>query len=199
MAATTPTPAGPPAEGPIHQLAKLAWQAVLIGGVVSLILGILVFSWPEETLRVVGVLFGIYLVVIGIVQLVAAFESHISTGMRILAFISGALCVLLGLLCFRSAVRSLVLLGLWIGIGWLFRGITQLVAAFSEPVTPMRGWQIFAGSLNIIGGALLMVWPVESITALTVLAGCVLVVLGLVEIFTAFRMRGRAKEIPSGL
>ncbi|MFH9348910.1 HdeD family acid-resistance protein [Kitasatospora sp. NPDC017646] len=195
----TITPEGTPIQGPLGQLAKAAWQVLLAAGVVSLGLGIVVFVWPHETLLVVGVLFGLYLLVIGIVQLVAAFGTHATTALRVLAFISGAICVLLGLLCFRSAVQSLVLLAIWIGIGWLFRGITQLAAAISDPLMPARGWQAFAGVANTVAGVLLMVWPVGSITALTVLAGCWLVILGLVEIVTAVQVRGRAKRIPAGV
>ncbi|WP_308272296.1 HdeD family acid-resistance protein [Kitasatospora sp. SUK 42] len=193
------TPDGSPVQGPLGALAKAAWQVLLIAGLASLALGIVVFVWPRETLLVVGVLFGLYLLVIGIAQLVAAFGSHASTAMRVLAFISGAISVLLGLLCFRSAVQSLLLLALWIGIGWLFRGITQLAAAISDPLMPARGWQAFAGVANTLAGVLLMVWPVGSIAALTVLAGCWLVILGVVEIATAIQVRGRAKQIPSGV
>ncbi|SOB80920.1 HdeD family acid-resistance protein [Streptomyces sp. 1331.2] len=192
------TPDGSPIQGPLGMLAKAAWQVLLVAGLASLALGIVVFAWPEETLLVVGVLFGLYLLVIGIVQLVAAFGTHVTTALRVMAFISGALCVLLGLLCFRSAVRSLVLLALWIGIGWLFRGITQLAAAISDPLMPARGWQAFAGVANTLAGVLLLVWPVESIAALAVLAGCWLVILGLIEIVTAVQVRSRAKQIPSG-
>ncbi|MFI8456214.1 HdeD family acid-resistance protein [Kitasatospora sp. NPDC101447] len=193
------TPDGSPVQGPLGMLAKAAWQVLLVAGLVSLALGIVVFAWPEETLRVVGVLFGLYLLVIGIVQLVAAFGTHAATALRVLAFISGAICVMLGLLCFRSAAESLLLLALWIGIGWLFRGITQLAAAISDPQMPARGWQAFAGVANTLAGVLLMVWPVGSIKALTVLAGCWLLILGLIEIVTAIQMRGRAKHIPSGV
>ncbi|MEU9073415.1 HdeD family acid-resistance protein [Kitasatospora sp. NPDC004745] len=193
------TPEGSPVQGPLGLLAKAAWQVLLVAGLVSLGLGVIVFAWPEQTLRVVGVLFGLYLLVIGIVQLVAAFGTHATTAMRVLAFISGAICVLLGLLCFRSAAESLLLLALWIGIGWLFRGITQLFAAISDPLMPARGWQAFAGVANTVAGVLLMVWPVGSITALTVLAGCWLLILGLIEIVTAVRVRGQAKQIPAGV
>ncbi|MDH6707668.1 uncharacterized membrane protein HdeD (DUF308 family) [Kitasatospora sp. MAA19] len=193
------TPDGSPVQGPLGMLAKAAWQVVLAAGVVSLALGIVVFAWPKQTLLVVGVLFGLYLLVIGIVQLVAAFGTHATTALRVLAFISGAICVLLGLLCFRSAVQSLLLLAIWIGIGWLFRGITQLAAAVSDPLMPARGWQAFAGVANTVAGVLLLVWPVGSIAALTVLAGCWLLILGLIEIVTAVQMRGRAKQIPSGV
>ncbi|MGW3043423.1 HdeD family acid-resistance protein [Kitasatospora sp. NPDC001159] len=199
MAPPIITPDGSPVQGPLGMLARAAWQVLLAAGVASLALGIVVFAWPQETLLVVGVLFGLYLLVIGIVQLVAAFGTHATTAMRALAFISGAICVLLGLLCFRSAAQSLLLLAIWIGIGWLFRGITQLAAAISDPLMPARGWQAFAGVANTLAGVLLMVWPVGSITALTVLAGCWLLILGVIEIATALRMRSQAKQIPSGV
>ncbi|MEU6236414.1 HdeD family acid-resistance protein [Kitasatospora sp. NPDC047058] len=192
-------PNGSPIKGPLGQLAKAAWQVLLIAGLASLALGIVVFAWPEQTLLVVGVLFGLYLLIIGIVQLVAAFGTHTTTALRVLAFISGTICVLLGLLCFRSAAQSVLLLAIWIGIGWLFRGITQIAAAISDEGMPARGWQIFAGVANTLAGVLLMVWPVGSITALTILAGCWLLILGLIEIVTAFQVRHRAKRIPSGV
>ncbi|MFJ3790059.1 HdeD family acid-resistance protein [Kitasatospora sp. NPDC090091] len=193
------TPNGSPVQGPLGMLAKAAWQVLLIAGLASLALGIVVLVWPKQTLLVVGVLFGVYLLIIGIVQLVAAFGTHATTALRVLAFISGAICVLLGLLCFRSAAQSVLLLAIWIGIGWLFRGITQLAAAISDETMPARGWQIFAGVANTLAGVLLMVWPAGSITALTVLAGCWLLILGLIEIVTAVQIHGRAKEIPSGV
>ncbi|MFD8702090.1 HdeD family acid-resistance protein [Kitasatospora sp. NPDC059648] len=199
MAPPIITPEGSPTQGPLGLLAKAAWQVLLAAGVASLALGIVVFVWPRETLVVVGVLFGVYLLVIGVVQLVAAFGTHTTTALRVLAFISGAISLLLGLLCFRGAVQSLLLLALWIGIGWLFRGITQLAAVISDPLMPARGWQAFAGVANTLAGVLLMVWPVGSIAALTVLAGCWLVILGLVEIVTAIQVRGRAKQIPAGV
>ncbi|MFD0404247.1 HdeD family acid-resistance protein [Kitasatospora sp. NPDC127116] len=199
MAPPIITPDGSPVQGPLGLLAKAAWQVLLVAGLASLALGIVVFAWPEETLLVVGVLFGLYLLVIGIVQLIAAFGTHSTAALRVLAFISGAICVLLGLLCFRSAAQSLLLLAIWIGIGWLFRGITQLAAAISDPLMPARGWQAFAGAANTLAGVLLMVWPVGSITALAVLAGCWLVILGLVEIVRATLARGGPKITPGGV
>ncbi|MFI6444037.1 HdeD family acid-resistance protein [Kitasatospora sp. NPDC050543] len=199
MAIPSRSPEAAPLPGPLGTLANAAWQVLLAAGLASLALGVIVFAWPEQTLRVVGVLFGLYLLIIGIVQVVAAFGTHAATAMRVLAFISGALCVLLGLLCFRSAAQSLLLLALWIGIGWLFRGILHIVAAVSDEEMPARGWQIFAGVANVLAGVLLMVWPLGSIAALTVLAGCWLLILGVIEIVTAFRVRSQAKQLPPGV
>jgi uncharacterized membrane protein HdeD (DUF308 family) len=189
----------PPFEGPLHTLSKAAWQVVLLTGVASLVLGVLVLVWPGASLFAAGVLFGIYLLISGAFQLVSAFGTHKTTALRVLAFISGALSILLGLFCFRGPMQSILLLALWIGIGWLIRGITQTLAAASDRSMPARGWQIFLGVVTFVGGVVLIDSPFESVAVLTLVGGWWLVVVGVVEIVTAIRMRGRAQQVPHTL
>ncbi|MEU6385067.1 HdeD family acid-resistance protein [Streptomyces bauhiniae] len=185
-----------PFEGPLHMLSQAAWQVVLLTGVASLILGILVLIWPGATLVAVGVLFGVYLLVSGVFQLVSAFGTHTRTSLRVLAFLSGGLSILLGLLCFRGPMQSILLLALWIGIGWLIRGVTQTMAAISDKGMPARGWHIFLGVVTFIAGIVLIDSPFESVAVLTLVGGWWLIVVGIVEIITSIRIKGRAKDIP---
>ncbi|MFJ3306180.1 HdeD family acid-resistance protein [Streptomyces sp. NPDC086549] len=201
---STHTPRGhhepePPFEGPLHALAQAAWQVVLLTGIASLVLGVLVLIWPGPSLLVAGVLFGIYLLVSGVLQLASAFGTHKSTGLRVLAFISGALSILLGLFCFRGAMESILLLALWIGIGWLIRGITVTMAAASDSGMPARGWQIFLGIVTFLAGVVLIVSPFESIAVLTLVAGIWLIAVGIVEIITSIRVRSHAELVPRAL
>ncbi|MFF7752340.1 HdeD family acid-resistance protein [Streptomyces sp. NPDC007971] len=189
----------PPLEGPLHALSRAAWQVVLGTGIASLVLGVLVLVWPGPSLVVAGVLFGVYLVVSGILQLVAAFGTHRTTSLRVLAFISGALSILLGLFCFRGPMQSTLLLALWIGIGWLIRGITQTLAAASDSRMPARGWQILLGIITFIAGIVLIDSPFTSVAVLTLVGGCWLVAVGIIEIITAIRIRGRARQVPRTL
>jgi uncharacterized membrane protein HdeD (DUF308 family) len=186
----------PPFEGPLHALSRAAWQVVLGTGIASLILGVLVLVWPGASLLAAGVLFGIYLVISGVFQLVAAFGTHRATSLRVLAFISGALSILLGLFCFRGPMQSILLLALWIGIGWLIRGITQTLAALHDSRMPARGWQIFLGVVTFVAGIVLIDSPFRSVAVLTLVAGIWLVAVGIGEIVTAFGIRGRAKAVP---
>ncbi|MEU2507396.1 HdeD family acid-resistance protein [Streptomyces sp. NPDC007863] len=185
-------------QGPLAMLAGAAWQALLLAGVVALVLGVLVLVWPGASLLAAGVLFGLYLLFSGVMQLIAAFGTHATTSLRVLAFISGALSILLGLFCFRGATQSILLLALWIGIGWLFRGITQTVAAASDPAMPARGWQVFLGIVSAVAGVVLIVSPLESVAVLTLLGGIWLIAVGAAEIVTAFQIRSRAKRLPPG-
>ncbi|PYC87418.1 hypothetical protein C7C46_04885 [Streptomyces tateyamensis] len=189
-------PGNPTEPSPLAALARFGWHAALTLGLIALGLGIVVLAWPHSTLEVVGVLFGIYLVISGILQIVLASTVHVSTGLRVLGFISGALSLLLGLLCFRGPYQSVLLLSLWIGIGWLFRGTTATVAALDLPGgTPGRGWQIALGLITAIAGVILLVDPFGSILALTVMAGIWLVLIGLVELGHAVSLRSEAKRL----
>ncbi|GAA2578744.1 MULTISPECIES: HdeD family acid-resistance protein [Streptomyces] len=189
----------PAFEGPLHLLSRAAWQTVLFTGVASLVLGVLVLVWPGASLLAAGVLFGLYLVISGILQLAAAFGTHRRTSLRVLAFISGAVSILLGLFCFRGPLQSVLLLALWIGIGWLFRGVTQIVAAAHDPAMPARGWHVFLGVVTVVAGIVLIDSPVESATVLMLVGGWWLVVVGVVEIVTSLRLRGQAGRVPRSL
>ncbi|HEX4789444.1 MAG TPA: HdeD family acid-resistance protein [Actinospica sp.] len=193
----TPGPGELP--GPLQLMARGAWQAVLVIGVSAVALGVLTLAWPHATLAVIGVLFGLYLLVSGVLQLVAAFGTHVDPALRVMAFISGAISILLGVFCFRGALESILLLAVWIGIAWMFRGISQLAAAASDPMMPARGWQIFAAVIGIIAGVVVLSSPLTSIWVLILFTGIWLIVTGVVEIATALRIRSHAKQLPQGL
>jgi uncharacterized membrane protein HdeD (DUF308 family) len=183
----------PPEEPPfVEALSKAAWQVALCLGVATVLLGICALVWPGKSVVVVAVLFGIYLLVSGILQFAEAFSHRFSGGTRVLMFASATLSVMLGLICFRGAEQSVVLLGLWIGIGWLFRGFTELSAAMTMGNLPGRGWMIFFGIVGVCAGMVLIVSPVHSIVLLAVLAGIWLLALGMFEIVTAFQLKRAA-------
>jgi uncharacterized membrane protein HdeD (DUF308 family) len=94
-------------------------------GVTSVVIGIVVLVWPSQTLRVVGVLFGIYLLISGVIEIMLAFAPGLRGGARFLSALTGGLSILLGLICFRGALESILLLALWIGFSWLIIGITR--------------------------------------------------------------------------
>ncbi|WP_306663148.1 HdeD family acid-resistance protein, partial [Streptomyces alkaliphilus] len=169
------------------RLAGAWWGSALALGLGTIALGVIALVWPGRTVAVLGVLFGIYLLVSGIVQFVHALGPRFTGGTRWLLFLSGTASVILGLLCFRSIAQSVVLLALWIAIGWLFRGGAELAAATAGG--PGAGWSVALGVLSVLAGAVLLIFPIESVLVLAVVAGCWLIALGLLEIVAAFRLR----------
>ncbi|MEV4433048.1 DUF308 domain-containing protein [Streptomyces sp. NPDC049555] len=180
--------------GNLVGLAHAGWQALLGAGIASTAVGAAVLAWPQASLQVVGVLFGLYLLLIGALQLAGAFAAHIPGALRVLGFVSGGLCVLLGLVCFRGPAQSILLLALWIGFGWLLRGVMLAGVALSVKELPARGWQVFVGFLNVVAGILMIDLPFHSIAVLTVVTGIFLVVMGVSEVFHAVRLRSHVRK-----
>jgi uncharacterized membrane protein HdeD (DUF308 family) len=174
---------------PMEAIARQGmWWSIGLG-LVAIAIGVIVLAWPDRTLRVVGILFGIYLLVSGFLEIMLAFAPEQRAGMRFLSVLAGALSILVGLLCFRGAFESTLLLALWIGFGWLIRGIVRAVAAASAPYEPHRGWQIFGGILLAVAGVVVIVNPVVSLVTLALLVGIWLIVLGVWEIIEAITER----------
>ncbi|MBL1101440.1 HdeD family acid-resistance protein [Streptomyces sp. 205] len=170
-------------------LSEATWQVLVTAGLVAIALGVIVLAWPGPTLAVVGALFGVYLLVGGIFQLAGTFSSQVPRQLRVLGFVSGALSVLLGLLCFRGPAQSILLLALWIGFGWLLRGVMLTATAISAEELPARGWQIALGLITALAGVLLVVLPFGSIKALALTAGVWLIALGVIEVVHGIQLR----------
>jgi uncharacterized membrane protein HdeD (DUF308 family) len=186
-------------EGPLHQLARNTWQLLLLISITAVALGVIVLAWPGKTLVVAGFLFGIYLVVSGFGYMFSAFGSHAGAAMRVLAFLTGAVSLVLGFFCFRDKLESILLLALWIGIGWVFRGVTLLAAALSFDHLPGRGWQVVSGLIIIVGGGVLIIYPFDSIEVLTLVTGCWLIAIGIVDFIGALQVRSRTKHVAQSL
>lgn len=165
------------------------WKSALLSGILAVILGILVLAWPGKTIVVAAIFFGAYLLVTGIAQVIFAFSLHVSAGGRVLLFISGAAALILAVLCFRSLQESILLLAIWIGVGFIFRGVATAVSAISDPTLPGRAWEIFIGVISLVAGVVMLASPFESIATLTVVVGIWLIVIGVFEAVSAFGIR----------
>lgn len=164
---------------------------MLTWGMLTLILGGVVLVWPRPSVTVASVLFGAYLVVSGIAQVVLAFTFDASADARILMFIVGALSLGLGVLAFAhlSQGYAVLLLAIWIGVELFLQGVAEEVSAIIDLELPNRAWHIFVGVVTAIAGLIMLAWPFKSITAFAVVAGICLVVVGVSQVVLALRVR----------
>lgn len=179
------------------------WKSTLVSGILALALGILTLVWPGPTILVAAILFGVYLLITGITQVIFAFSLHVSAGGRVLLFISGAAALILAVLAFRhfgnDPLMAVLLLAIWIGVGFLFRGVATTVSAISDPNLPGRGWAIFLGIISLLAGIVMIASPFESIVILTIVVGVWLVVIGVFEIISSFGIRSASKTVHQAL
>ena len=177
------------------------WKSTLGSGVLAVILGVLVLAWPGQTVLAAAILFGVYLLITGVAQLIFAFSLPVvSAGGRVLLFLSGTASVILAVLCFRhfnadEEALGVLLLAIWIAVGFIFRGVATTVAGISDPALPGRGWHIFMGVVSLLAGLVTLAAPFSSLWILALVVGSWLIVIGIVEIITAVRVRTLSRNI----
>ncbi|GAA4828625.1 HdeD family acid-resistance protein [Actinomycetospora corticicola] len=156
-------------------------------GVLSLIAGLAALSWPGATLLTLAVVFSVQLFVLGVFRIVAAFAvPDASTGTKVLAIVVGILSVIVGVICLRSPLQTIVVLTLVLGAFWLANGIVEIVTGISGRGEKGRGWAIVAGLIGVIGGIIVLSAPVTSAVSLAWVLGILLVAHGIVAIISGF-------------
>jgi uncharacterized membrane protein HdeD (DUF308 family) len=164
------------------------WAVLLAVGVLTTLLGIACLVWTDKTVTLLAVLFGIYLLISGVFQLAQSFSHTMNRG---LLAISGILSIILAVYMFK-AIRNdnqAELLALFIGIAWLFRGITEFVVGLQSKGVDGRGWLITGGLLLIVGAIVVFVYPSLALATLVTISGIMLIVVGISEIVGAFQVK----------
>ncbi|MFF9127337.1 HdeD family acid-resistance protein [Streptomyces sp. NPDC014889] len=184
---------------PADMLAGLgnSWSWLLGSALATLVPGIIVLAWPNETLHILAIVIGLYLLVTGAFRFVAAFsrEEH---GERLARLLVAVLFVLAGVLCLRHPLQTIAALSLIVGIVWLLSGMLTAYAALALRGLPHRGVLLGAAALGIVAGIVVLALPAQSALVLTRLLGVWLVLLGLVELGVAFAWRSALRRGATG-
>jgi len=164
-----------------------SWQATVVLGVLTLILGIIVSFHPTGSLNVVAVLLGILMILSGIFHLIRIFgpgEEH-----RIWLGIAGLLFIVIGVVLIRHLHLSVALVGLFVGLTWVVQGVTALIGGIAGGAREGRAWWITFGVVSLIAGIVVTATPVSSLTVLAVLLGIWFIIMGIFEIIGGLMLR----------
>lgn len=102
----------------------------LLGGILGVVAGIVVFFQPGHSLYVIAVFVAWYLVIAGVFTIVGAFVGGRHDWWW-LNLVVGVLEILLGVWAIGSPTREILLLVNLVGFGMLFFGIGEIFAGFS--------------------------------------------------------------------
>jgi uncharacterized membrane protein HdeD (DUF308 family) len=172
-----------------------AWGWVLFFGIVTVGLGIVVLVWPDKTIVVVAVLFGIQLVIAGIFRFVTALAiDDAPGGTRVLLALLGVLSFIIGIYALKHVNVTIAALALLLGIFWIVNGAIELFTAIGHREMPGRGWTIVLALLSIVAGIVVLAYPDITLLALAVVLGIWLVALGIIEIALAFQLRSLGRQ-----
>jgi uncharacterized membrane protein HdeD (DUF308 family) len=173
------------------RLERVPWMLALAAAVTSVVIGVMILVWPDATLLVGAALFGIWLIVHGIVDIVDSVMAKTDTGVaRTLGAIVGMLFVVAGIVCLRNLAESVAIVATIIGITWLVGGILALILALSSRYSGnARLLVAVLGAVSVIGGLVVLIWPAMTLLTLVFLIGIWLIILGVVQFIVVLSTR----------
>ena len=176
-------------------LLPTAWKMLLVRGAVAVVFGIIAIAWPDTTLVVLVVLWGVWALVDGIGLATQAFSSGATRNQRVLFGLMALVALVVAFLAITrpSMAASAVtwILGIWL----LVRGLFELVGAFTTTTSTPRWLLVLGALLDLVLGALFVANPGQSAVALAVVLGVIALVWGAVFIALGLLLRRRADEV----
>ena len=172
------------------QLAR-EWPAVFLMGLITVGLGIVVISWPQETLTVISVLIGLQILIYGIYRLITAFaHDTISPGWT--GFM-GVIGIIVGIVVLRHPFQTVAVLAVLLGVVWIIGGIIEFIGSIADGSSDHRWLGAFGGLLSIAAGIIVVAWPAPTVTVVAWISGLYLIVFGLFLCVSAFQLRSLTK------
>ena len=167
----------------------------LFRGIAAILFGILTLVWPNITLVVLVLLFGIFAVISGITAVAAALRNRAEQGWGLLLF-EGIVGILAGVVALVwpgiTALVFLYLLAAWA----IITGIMELVAPLSFP---MRGGRavlmVLAGLVSIVFGIIIAAQPASGLLAVVWLIGVYAIVFGVMYVVAYFESRSLSASL----
>jgi uncharacterized membrane protein HdeD (DUF308 family) len=176
-------------QGRLSDLLQHRWTALLWRGIIAIALGLLVWSRPGISLKLLILAFGLWALVDGIVAAWLAFEDRPqqSWGWMLL---DGILGIVIGLIALArpgaTALGLLFLIATWA----VLRGILEIIVAFSLRKELKGEWRLLvAGIISIVFGLIVFARPGAGLLAVLWIIGFYAVLYGIMTVMLAFKAR----------
>jgi uncharacterized membrane protein HdeD (DUF308 family) len=161
-------------EGEAPPPSWVRWVILLVG-VLSVVAGIILVLKPSHSLATLAVIFGIFLLIDGIGELIASFGHAIEN--RALAALLGVLGIVIGIALIRHPFTGVTAIGLLIGIWLVAAGVVRLVRALVVGTRPVLG--VLVALLEVGVGIAIVSDPHIGYATLAVLTGIWLILSGI--------------------
>lgn len=166
---------------------KRDWWLLAIRGVAAILFGLAAFVWPGLTLEFLVLLFGVYVLVDGVLSIAAFIRRGSQSLSMLFKGIAGIVAGVIAVVFPGLAALSLVIL---IAAWAILTGISEVALTFRlhERLTIELLW-VLAGIASIIFGILLVVFPAAGALALVWFIGAYAIFFGVLLVILGFSLR----------
>lgn len=171
------------------------WWLFVLQGIATLLFGIMALFLPGLTFATLILLFAVYAVVLGVIELVHGFGSIGKNGSWWFSLLVGLALTGVGIYLIRNPQTALSVFIIIVGAMILARGAVDLViAAFYTKKNESRWLWAISGVLGILAGIILWNNPVSGGIAFVWVLGLYALIAGSINLAYAFQIRGDYNE-----
>lgn len=172
------------------------WGWLLLRGILSLVFGVLAFTWPLLTLKVLVLLYGAYALVDGVFALVGAITGGSTVPRWWLALI-GMVSLAAGVAVLLWPGLSALALLVFIGATTVVRGLFEIAGAIALRKEIDNEWLlILSGLASVAFGTLVILFPGGGAIAMVWVIAAYSVALGVLLTVFALRLRKHGHNHP---
>jgi uncharacterized membrane protein HdeD (DUF308 family) len=165
-----------------------SWWLFLILGVLWILFGMFVLSYNVGSLLALAIFAGVTFIMTGINQILSF--GRVEGGWRWLYLVGGVLSILAGIIAFVWPGRTLLVISVVLAWFLVFKGIVDIIAAFSNHGRPWWWMTLILGILELLLGIWAAGYPGRSLIVFVNLVGIYAIFYGFTEVFAAFDLRG---------
>ena len=192
--ATTASLSGRPM---LHALAK-GWWLLLLRGIASIIFGVLAFAWPGLTLVTLVLFYGAFVLIDGVIALIAAFSNGPKPLPTWWLVVVGLLSIAAGIVTFMMPGITAILLVLFMGAWALVHGIFEIIGAIQLRKEIDNEWMlILSGVVSVLFGLIVLIAPGAGALGLIWVIAAYSIVFGITFIALALRLRRHSHAQPA--
>jgi uncharacterized membrane protein HdeD (DUF308 family) len=160
------------------------WGWLLALGAIAIVFGLVVLSHAFGSVSSLVWLTGLFLVFMGVAQLVTLGRG----GPRGAHFAAAAIAIVGGIVLLAWPGETLKVVAFVAGVTVLLWGVVRAFAAFNGP-PETRSHDAAVGIALIVLGILMMVWPGATVTLIGVFVGLIAIVWGVVMVLGSLKLR----------
>ena len=175
-------------EASTRQITHAYWWLLIIRGVVAVLFGFMALISAEFTLLFLVYLFGAYVLIDGIMAIIASLQERRASSAWWVVFLIGIVGIIVGVLCFILPGNVALVIFYLVAIWLIVAGFFGLVSAILRG-TGTEWLSVIGGILSIINGEIFLLHPTSSILSIVWLLGVFALKYGIIQIVRAIQLR----------
>jgi uncharacterized membrane protein HdeD (DUF308 family) len=172
------------------------WWLVLLRGLAAIVFGLLTLFRPGISLAALVLLFGVYALVDGVLDVWHAISGRKENDHWWMLLLGGLLGIVVGFITLTTPGITALALLFYIAIWAIARGVLEIVAAIRLRKEIEGEWLFILGGLaSVVFGVLLITRPGAGALAVLWLIGIYAIIFGIITVSLAFKARGFAHRV----